>query len=222
MENNIYNTFVEVIEKLKMDENVKSIIHVGSSKNKIYEDSNSINDIDLFIIVEKQEANQIRKIKNINNIEFDLNFISIEGSRHFIEEKTYFFLKIKDGNILYDENNIGRGILSLCEEKYKEGPDKIPLEDKQFQVNQLLSDISRLSNKDIYEEFEYDFLIYMYLYNIIKTYYIINDIWVPKDKKLLKSLKNQNIELYKLICDVKGKNKYEKLIKVTDYAFGNL
>ena len=33
--NNIYNTFIDEIEKLKKDKNVKSIIHVGSSKDKI-------------------------------------------------------------------------------------------------------------------------------------------------------------------------------------------
>ena len=55
MNNNVYNTFFEVIENLKKDKNVKSIIHVGSSKDKIYEESCKINDIDLFIIVEKKE-----------------------------------------------------------------------------------------------------------------------------------------------------------------------
>ena len=62
----------------------------------------------LFIIVENQNIDQIRKIETINNVEFDFNYISIEGSYRFIENKTYFFLEIKDGNILYDKNNIGR------------------------------------------------------------------------------------------------------------------
>ena len=103
--NNIYNTFIDEIEKLKKDKNVKSIIHVGSSKDKI--DNNcKINDLDLFIIVEKQEENQIRKIEKINEIEFDFNYISLDGCYEFINNKTYFFLKIKDGKLLYDENNI--------------------------------------------------------------------------------------------------------------------
>ena len=220
MENNTYNVFTNVIKNLKKNKNIKSIIHVGSSKNKITKNNCKVNDIDLFIIVENQNIDQIRKIETINNVEFDFNYISIEGSYRFIENKTYFFLEIKDGNILYDKNNIGRGILSLCEEKYKEGPNKIPLKDKKFKINQLISDISRLKNKYEYDEFE--FLIYMYLSKIIKTYYLVNDLWIPKDKKLIKSLKNQDIKLYKLVSNVKNDNKYEKILKVTEYAFGSL
>ena len=218
----MYNTFIEVIENLKKDKNVKSIIHVGSSKEKIYEKDCSINDIDLFIIVENQEKNQIRKIEKINDIEFDFNYISIEGCYRFIESKTYFFLNIKDGKLLYDENNLGKGILSLCEEKYKEGPNKIPKEEKQFLVSELLSDIEKLENKDKYETFEYEFLFYAYLNKVIRMYYIINNIWIPKDKKLLKSLKMQDPALYKLICNDSELDKYKKIIKVTNYVFRNL
>lgn len=219
--NNIYNTFIDEIEKLKKDKNVKSIIHVGSSKDKI--DNNcKINDIDLFIIVEKQEENQIRKIEKINEIEFDFNYISLDGCYEFINNKTYFFLKIKDGKLLYDENNIGRKIMLLCEEKYKEGPNKISIEAKRFQAIQLLDDISRLKNKEEYDKFEYDFLFYMYITKLIRMYYVISDTWTPKDKKLLKSLKKQDFTLYKLICDDEEFDKYEKLIIVAKYIFRNL
>lgn len=213
-----YDIFIKVIEDLKKNKNVKSIIHVGSSKDKIKNPNCKINDIDLFIIVEKQNENQIRKVKKINNIEFDFNYISIDGSYQFIENKTYFFLKIKDGNIIYDENNIGKEILSLCEKKYDEGPDKLSFENKKFKVDELISEISRLKNKEDYEEFEYEFLIYMYLHKIIKTYYLINDIWLPKDKKLFKSLKEQDIKLYELVINVKNENKYEKILEVIKYA----
>lgn len=215
---NTYDIFINVIENLKKNKNVKSIIHVGSSKDKIKNPNCKINDIDLFIIVEKQNENQIRKVEKINNIEFDFNYISIDGSYQFIENKIYFFLKIKDGNIIYDENNIGKEILSLCEKKYDEGPDKLSFENKKFKVDELISEISRLKNKEDYEEFEYEFLIYMYLHKIIKTYYLINDIWLPKDKKLFKSLKEQDIKLYELVINVKNENKYEKILEVIKYA----
>ncbi|MCC3862923.1 hypothetical protein K0040_01170 [Terrisporobacter petrolearius] len=222
MNNDIYSTFEKVIENLKKDKNVKSIIHVGSSKEKIYEQNPKVNDVDLFIIIKNQEKNQIRKIEMIDKIEFDFNYISIKGCYDFIESKTYFFLNIKDGKLLYDENDFGKGILSLCEEKYNEGPNKLSKEEKRLHASRLLSDISRLKYEDEYEEFEYDFLIYMYLNKIIKMYYLINDIWLPKDKKLLKSLKVQEPILYKIICNVCGPDKYKKIIKVTDYILKNL
>ena len=236
MKNNVHNTFINVIETLKKDKNTKSIILVGSSKDKLEkykklendyrlpdsvetEDNNinlTINDIDLFIIVENQEEDQIRQIKNIDNIEFDMNFISIKGCQNFIESKTYFFLKIKDGKLLYDVDNLGKEIMKLCEEKYKEGPDKISLSDKKFQAEQLISDISRLEKIDDYDDFEYEFLIYMYLSKVIKLFYIINDNWVPKDKKLLKSLKKDEPYLYELASQVQGHSCFESKISFKD------
>ena len=62
----------------------------------------------------------------------------------------------------------------------------------------------------------------MYLSKIKKTYYLVNDLWIPQDKKLIRSLKNQDIKLYKLVSNVKNDNKYEKILKVTEYAFGSL
>ena len=50
-------------------------------------------------------------------------------------------------------------------------------------------------------------------------YYCIK---IKKEKKLIKSLKNQDIKLYKLVSNVKNDNKYEKILKVTEYAFGSL
>ena len=110
----------------------------------------------------------------------------------------------------------------LCEEKYKEGPNKISIEDKRFQAIQLLDDISRLKNKEEYDKFEYDFLFYMYITKLIRMYYVISDTWTPKDKKLLKSLKKQDFTLYKLICDDEEFDKYEKLIIVAKYIFRKL
>ena len=236
MKNNVYNTFINVIETLKKYKNTKAIILVGSSKDKLEkykklendyrfpdsvetEDNNinlTINDIDLFIIVENQEENQIRETKNIDNIEFDMNFISIKGCQNFIESKTYFFLKIKDGSLLYDVDNLGKEIMKLCEEKYKEGPDKISLSDKKFQAEQLISDISRLEKIDNYDDFEYEFLIYMYLSKVIKLFYIINDNWVPKDKKLLKSLKKDEPYLYELASQVQGHSCFESESSLKD------
>ena len=54
-----------ILKNLKKNKNIKSIIHVGSSKNKITKNNCKVNDIDLFIIVENQNIDQIRKIETI-------------------------------------------------------------------------------------------------------------------------------------------------------------
>lgn len=119
-----YNTYIKVVEDLKNNEDTLSVILAGSSKNKDLEKDFTVNDIDLFIIVKNQEKDQIREIKTINDVEFDLNYISLQGSKNFIESRTQFFLKIYDGKILYDTHNTGENILSLCKKKYEEGEKK--------------------------------------------------------------------------------------------------
>ena len=70
---------------------------MGSSKNADLNDKCCvINDIDLFII-SNQEENQIRELKNINNIEFDINYFSKEYAHQLIQDKEYFFInELKD------------------------------------------------------------------------------------------------------------------------------
>ena len=100
----IFNREIDLIKK---DENTLGIVLVGSSKDLDFEKDIKINDIDLFIFTKEQDENQIRINKEISSIEFDLNYISIKGCKHFIETKEYFFLKINDGKIIYEDKGIG-------------------------------------------------------------------------------------------------------------------
>ena len=80
----IFNREIDLIKK---DENTLGIVLVGSSKDLAFEKDIKINDIDLFIFTKEQDENQIRINKEISSIEFDLNYISIKGCKHFIETK---------------------------------------------------------------------------------------------------------------------------------------
>ena len=67
--------------------------------------------------------------------------------------------------------------------------------------------------------FEYEFLTNLYLKDIIVGYFIINNKWLPKDKKLFKSLKDENIELFRLCKKVIETYEYKDLINVYKYIF---
>lgn len=221
--NILYDTYMKEINILKSNINTRAIILVGSSKDKDFTKGDcKINDIDIFVIVEKQNVDQIRKIKTVNNIEFDINFISIEGSQNFIKNKTYFFLKVKDGNLIYDIDNTGEEIMKLCEEVYNEGPEKLSNKEKIFMLNELKSDILRIREKNNFDDFEYDFLINLYLIKAIKLYFITNDKWLPKDKKLLKSLKKEDCTFYEKVFLVQGESKLEYLLKIVDHLYDYL
>ena len=186
----IFNREIDLIKK---DENTLGIVLVGSSKDLDFEKDIKINDIDLFIFTKEQDENQIRINKEISSIEFDLNYISIKGCKHFIETKEYFFLKI-----------------------YDNGPDNICEEEKRDKMLEIKSEIKKLESKDEFEEFEYDFFINIALRDLIRMYYIKNDKWVPKDKKLLKSIKKDDKNIYDILKN-ESFNKYEMLLKIYKY-----
>ena len=223
MENNIYKTYKEEIELINSNDNVNSILLVGSSKNINFElDYNFINDIDIFIIV-KEGPYQERIIKERNGIEFDINYFSIKGVYKFIEEKEYFFLKeMKDAKVIYNKDKNLNNIISLCRVEYNKGPKLLSEDEKKFIKIETLSKLERLKVKDKYEDFEYKFLINVYLKDLIIAFFNINNKWVPKDKKLIATIKQEDIVLYDLVKKVNQNYLYEDLFNVYKYIFKDI
>lgn len=223
MENSIYKTYKEEIELINSNDNVSSILLVGSSKNINFElDYNFINDIDIFIIV-KEGPYQERIIKERNGIEFDINYFSIKGVYKFIEEKEYFFLKeMKDAKVIYNKDKNLNNIISLCRVEYNKGPKLLSEDEKKFIKIETLSKLERLKVKDKYEDFEYKFLINVYLKDLIIAFFNINNKWVPKDKKLIATIKQEYIVLYDLVKKVNQNYLYEDLFNVYKYIFKDI
>ena len=224
MENSIYKTYKEEIELINSNDNVNSILLVGSSKNINFElDYNFINDIDIFIIV-KEGPYQERIIKERNGIEFDINYFSIKGVYKFIEEKEYFFLKeMKDAKVIYNKDKNLNNIISLCRVEYNKGPKLLSEDEKKFIKIETLSKLERLKVKDKYEDFEYKFLINVYLKDLIIAFFNINNKWVPKDKKLIATIKQEDIVLYDyLVKKVNQNYLYEDLFNVYKYIFKDI
>lgn len=220
MKNSIYNIYNEEIKKIINNENTKAIYLVGSAKNlnlQLY--NTSINDIDLFVFVNSGEE-QTRIVKKIENIEFDINYFSEEGVQKFINKKEYFFLKeMKNPKVVYDKLGISNDIISLCKKKFIEGPDKLSKEDIKLLKSNLYAKIDDLKNKEKFDVFEYEFLTNLYLKDIIVGYFIINNKWIPKDKKLFTSLKQEDVQVFKLCKKVIETYEYKDLINLYKYIF---
>ena len=220
MKNNIYNIYNEEIKKIINNENTKAIYLVGSSKNvDLQLDNIVVNDIDLFVFVNNGDK-QTRIVKKIENVGFDINYFSEKGVKKFIDEKEYFFLKeMKNPKVVYDKLGMSNDIISLCNKKFIEGPDKLSKEDINLLKSNLYAKIEDLKSKEKFDVFEYEFLTNLYLKDIIVGYFIINNKWIPKDKKLFKHLKDENIEVFKLCKKVIETYEYKDLINVYRYIF---
>ena len=192
MKNSIYNIYNKEIKKIINDENTKAIYLVGSAKNiNLQSDSALVNDIDLFVFV-NSGYEQTRIVKNIENI---------------------------GGVIVYDKLGISKDIIALCRKKFTEGPDRLSNEDVNLLKSNLYAKIEGLKSKEKFDVFEFEFLTNLYLKDIIVGYFIINNKWIPKDKKLFKSLKDENIEVFRLCKKVIETYEYKDLINVYKYIF---
>lgn len=220
---NLYEVYISEINKIINEKNTRCIFLVGSSKNyNLEKEMDKINDIDLFVISDINEK-QIRDIKNINNIDFDINYFSKDKINEFIENKEYFFLKeMKNPKIIYDKYNEGHKVISLCEAKYLEGPNNISKYEKLKLKEELIIKIESLKDNLKFYKFEYEFLTNLYLKDIIVGYFTINNKWIPKDKKLLKEIKKEDENLIILIEKLFKDYKYEDLLSIYDYVFKNL
>lgn len=217
---NLYEVYISQINKIINDKNTRCIFLVGSSKNyNLEKEIDKVNDIDLFVISDINEK-QIRDIKNINNLDFDINYFSKDKLNEFIDNKEYFFLKeMKNPKIIYDKYNEGNEVISLCKYKYLEGPNDISKDEKIKLKEELIIKIEGLKDKLKFYKFEYEFLTNLYLKDIIVGYFIINNKWIPKDKKLLKEIKKEDESLFILIEKLLKDYKYENLLSIYDYVF---
>lgn len=219
--NEILYCYNEVVEVIKNDKNTLAIFLVGSSKNIENMKVKNINDIDIFVIC-NQESNQIRYIKKIKNIEFDINKFSIDYTKHMIENGEYFFInEMKDAKVIYDKSNLSSELINSSIIKYNEGPKKISEEEIDIMANILYGNISSLEEKDSFENYEYEFLTNTYLKDIIKGYFIKNRKWILKDKKIFKYLRENEKDLFKLATKVYEKHDYRDLKNVYEYVFSN-
>lgn len=211
MKNKIYN----VCKEISKNENVEAIMVVGSSKNLFHNEEILISDVDLFVFVNVGE-NQIREITSINNISFDINFFPINKLNQFLEE--IFFLKeMNDPYVIYDKNKTSNNLISLCKQKLKEGPKELSFSEKNLLKANLEAKIFDLKNKEKFEEFEYKFLVYATLKEILISYLKINKKWVLNDKKLIKSI--ENVEVLELIKNLNYENSYFNLKKIYKKLF---
>lgn len=219
---NFLKYYYKELDKLKNNEDNIAIFLVGSSKNLDFTKLNeNIKDIDIFVISDQIE-NQIRYTKTIYDIELDINKFSIKHINKMIESKEYFFInEMKDAKTIYDRDNMGKNVINLSKAKYEEGPEKISKENLLVISTTIYDNISRLKEKDKFENYEYEFLTNIYLKDIIEGYFIINSKWIPKDKKIFKYLSENEKDLFKLAKKVCEDYNYYNLEKVYKYVFND-
>lgn len=212
---NVLEIVKHQIQEIKKNTDVTSIILVGSMRNLEFDVK--LSDIDIFVITEEGKR-QIRKILEVSGVEFDMNYFSRKISEELIKKREQFFIEcLKDGNLVYDKDGFGDYIIKESIKEYSKGPDKI----EDYEINHCIIKINdyfkKLQNLQNGPKYEFHFLSNVCLQEMIKLYYKLNNMWIPKDKKLLKSLKNINNDLFSMVVSFYNEYDIKKLKKIFEY-----
>ncbi|WP_183108741.1 nucleotidyltransferase domain-containing protein [Thermohalobacter berrensis] len=183
------------MDKIIKDKDVSSILLVGSAATKGNKEFSNLRDIDIFVITNKQ-SNFEREVIKIDGIEFDISYISKDLLSKCISQKVQFIINsLCSCKIIYSQDNEISDILEKICRTYYNGPKKL---DK-TEINYIRFNLF-MKYKDLLRRRE-DFLNSLFLANnlfkeALVSYFKLNNLWIPKDKKLLKEIEKRDERLF--------------------------
>jgi predicted nucleotidyltransferase len=165
------------------------------------------NESDVDIICFSDKINPENDISIISGRQLD---VWIYNSKEM--SKTDQYLRIIDGQIIFDKNNHGIKFLNSINQFYKNGPEKLTDQKKIFLKSWLTKMLSRSKKGDC----EGNYRLHWLLIDCLEIYFNLNDLWYLGPKKSLKWLEQNDEETYELFnnalaikCDITD---VEKLI----------
>lgn len=173
-------------------------------------------DIDIFVICRENHGFE-REIKLLQDIEFDINYIDLATCKDLIDKKRIFILKaFNKYKAIYITDEV-KNIIDYSQDVFNKGPDKLDesfIQYLRFDYTMKLEDI----NKYREDKHTFNFMSQSLLQSIAKDYFRINNIWVPKDKKILSELRKIDNKIYLLITSYLQIEepiiKYEYLVQI--------
>lgn len=207
----VYDIFKEIIEDFKNDSNVYGILIVGKlTQPKI--DYDSLNDIDIFVVINNDYYE--REIKYIKNKKIDISYISLDKLNQIIINKNYFMINIlAKSKMIYCINNLIKKYIDNIKEIHLKGPPKLNIHEinyLRYKLNDMYEDIVN-RKKDTYD---FLFLMNNLLNYSLKTYYELNNLWIPKDKKILNETKKIDVNLYNLCTSFLITKEVDRKLKI--------
>lgn len=185
----------DVIGRLKKDNELIAILLIGKAAKTAHDNFHILNDIDLLAVYDDKRKFE-RQVEKIKSVPFDISFVSIYDLIHQIDDKHTMWLNIlMNGTIYYAKNELIYGVIDRAKSIYLEGP-------------KLLTDLGQAHIRfDLTHQLESiqnrmkDHAVVTYLMNTlfnetIKAYYALNNMWIPKPKKMFKDLEIHERDLY--------------------------
>lgn len=205
-----------VIDTLSKDETIISISLIGAAADEVPLILERLHDLDL-LVVRNTEDPFTREVRDHEGLPLDISYISLSDLERISQKDNHQWVRIlaKSKNI-YKRTPEATPFFQRARDIYFDGPDAMTVEDInycRFVLTHLFDDLMARSEN----EMEAEFLCGLFMLEALRTYFKINNAWVPRDKKLLKTLFQTDLILYELMkCTLKEKKLRKKINSCRD------
>ncbi|KDR94416.1 hypothetical protein SAMN02745945_02315 [Peptoclostridium litorale DSM 5388] len=185
----------EYVYRYRNKEDIIAVILVGSSSQMAQKPEIVPGDIDLFVITSSGKF-QERKIVKSEGLEIDINYFPLEVAKDLIESEKMFIVHelANRAFVISQSENAADSLIDMAKKKYEKGPMPLPEELVALEMNQLKGLIE--GNSKEADPVQNRFSRIIIFERLIKAYFTVNAIWLPKEKRILKELKKINPRLY--------------------------
>lgn len=187
----------QYVAQMASDENILSISVIGSAAVCL-DTLERVRDIDLFVVKEVSNGFE-REVKMIDGKEFDISYIDVDDLNKLIIKDNHFWLNIlSKAKHLYKKNSLIEGYFQLANRMYMNGPNALTDQELtyfRFKMTKQVEDLAARVDKP----FHFQYLAGVYMEDMLRAYFRMQNTWIPRDKKMVDFLFNTDLVLYELV-----------------------
>lgn len=212
--------FDKVVGEIIKNEDPYGIILVGSLSREENLDFRNVSDIDLFVITDKVDF--FREVTVLEDLEFDISFLPLSLLDKAIDKKLSSLITVlAKGKILYkSEKNTLKNYLKVIKSIYEEGPQKNKTSDTEYERFKLTKTYLTLESR-LEDSLNFKFLSGVFIKDLLVSYFRLNNIWMPPDKRMLQSISDKTllklIDNYLIDCRSE-KEQLQRIETILDYV----
>lgn len=189
MKDKIFNGIIEdIVEK----EQPYGILLVGSLSRMNQLDFKKVRDIDIFVITDKEEFT--RQVETMEGLKFDISYMPMKLLELSIDEQlSSVICVLAKSKILYKtKDNTLKDILEVIKSIYRQGPQKLSKMEIDYERFKLTDSFLTLESREN-DSLNFNFLKGIFLKELLTSYFKLNNIWMPPDKRMIKTIKDKKI-----------------------------
>lgn len=205
------NVYQNLMDQFKQDEDVIKVALIGSASDIDKKYFHKLADIDCFV-VKRGVENFVREVIPHEGFNFNVSYIDIPCFERLIDKDNHHWIRLlAKSKTVFKRNEEADPYFKKVREIFFDGPDKLSEDDVnyyRFLLSNMFDDVKKRREREV----EAEFLANIFVHEVLKVYFKLNNSWVPRDKKLLQVVFDVDIILYELIkASLKEQNLDQKI-----------